>query len=72
MRSRRAPAVARRAGAVARCDVARLRDGQLVVHVSTECSRSPRVVVIGEVDTTVVPGVSIGVEAASGFNGDER
>lgn len=64
MRCGRAPAVAGRAGAVARRDVAGLRNRQLVVDVGAVGSWRPRVVVVWKVHAAVVPGVSISVEAA--------
>lgn len=71
MRSGRAPAVAGRPSAVTWCHIAGLRDRQLVVHVSAQRPRSPWVIIVREVDSAIVPRVSVSVEAASRLNRDE-
>ena len=64
MGGRRAAAIAGCAGAVSGGNVAAERNGELAVDGAEE-TNAPRVLLVGEVDAAVVPGVAIGIEAAS-------
>src|SRR3569833_63466 len=84
MRRGRAAAVCGRPRVVARRDIAGLGDCQLVVDgaaaaaaaaataADAEGTRGPWAIVVGQVHSAVVPGVTIRVEATGRFDRDER
>lgn len=72
MRSGRTPAVAGLSGTVTGRDIAGLGDavGRQLVFGVAERTSWPRAVIVREVYTAVVPGVTVSVEAASRLDRD--
>lgn len=53
--------------------IAGVRNGQiLVVHAVAERTDNPGVILLGEVDAAVVPGVAVCIEAPRGLDGNKR
>ena len=57
---------------VAGRDVAGDRKAEFAINVVADGAGCPGVVVVWEIDTTVIPGVAVRIEAARGLDRDKR